>query len=1169
MKITWDIEANNLLNDESIDYNSRPYKLKDSFKLHCIVIEDHESSAIHAFYDGDFIPLDGTSYKGDGEYTTDLDDYQPVVYIHHQLKDFPEFIKTNNIEKAVAHNSIDYDHLVTKLYYGMDYNIAYYKGDLDNWGGVDLVIEDTLVTSKTLNPDRFGGHSLDNLGKLVGLNKIEFRKNIIESKRFERFAPDMLYYCIRDVQVNTKVYSYLENEKGGWNWEDSIHLEKAVAELVTRQSHRGFNFNVDLAEKCIPELDGLMLEAKDKVEPVLPMKTPTKGFQKDVTPPVRQFIKDGSLSSYLKKYIDKHNGELVEIAQTGLSVDDYKLRMFGKEWDFPLEIEPMVDEVPCTIDDTTEIKEWLVSLGWIPSEWNERDITMYSDKRKGKLPYDKFVDTVNNYVDKTLNSPLKDERCDHLNVKPSQLKNKLMKMFDGRSIKVITNPKFTKGQEKEICPNLEKLSEDFPYAKDIVNYLTYKHRRNSILGGGLEWEEGESADKGYLAHVRSDGRIPTPADTCGAATSRMTHRIVANIPRVTSLYGDKMRALFGTDDEFWQIGYDFDSLEAKIEADAVYKYKGGKEYGESLTAEKPNDCHSVLARKLTEILGYEFPRGSAKPVKYGCLPTDNTEVLTSKGWAKFEDIKVGDSIIGYDQFNDRLSTCSVTKTYHYKDAEVVDKGHSLWSMESTRDHRWYGKRLKNFGKGKNGIKIWQDSVATTDDLKQTFNITNTAPFIGNEDCSVLPVEAELVGWLLSDGYYKWSDKKEVTSSSNGAKKGIVSVFTQSDNKFWKEMERCLDKNGIDYVRDISEQENGNHVYKYRPKAKCMRDFLDRVVGCRRQKHDVDWTGWVMSLDRDCLTSFVHSFWLADGDVKNKEEKIYMTFKQNDGNIQDALMLAGYLLGYNVTRGKKGKCKGIRFQKVRRHTTTQEFKEKGLRTTDVFCLSTTLDTFVVKQNDIITITGNCSYNAQPPRVAKTIGCDLNTGQIIFDAFWEQAAPLKALKEKMIRYWETTGQKKFLLGLDGRKLPVRAKGNVINTRFQSSGVICAKRAAVIHDRKLKEEGYYSDIFKDDWTGKVVCNQLIMYHDEAQLEVSRKDVKFKMFKTKEEAEQYKEDIETSTNKMWSDVGHSPKGYYVAYSRAGELALEAVKEAGEYYNLNIDLTAGYMVGNSWASCH
>jgi hypothetical protein len=44
----------------------------------------------------------------------------------------------------------------------------------------------------------------------------------------------------------------------------------------------------------------------------------------------------------------------------------------------------------------------------------------------------------------------------------------------------------------------------------------------------------------------------------------------------------------------------------------------------SLTAEKPNDCHTVLAEAITELLaprrteGLGIPRSTAKNVKYGC-----------------------------------------------------------------------------------------------------------------------------------------------------------------------------------------------------------------------------------------------------------------------------------------------------------------------------------------------------------------------------------------------------------------------------------------------------------------------------------------------------------------------------------------------------------------------
>ena len=102
----------------------------------------------------------------------------------------------------------------------------------------------------------------------------------------------------------------------------------------------------------------------------------------------------------------------------------------------------------------------------------------------------------------------------------------------------------------------------------------------------------------------------------------------------------------------------------------------------------------------------------------------------------------------------------------------------------------------------------------------------------------------------------------------------------------------------------------------------------------------------------------------------------------------------------------------------------------------------------------------------------------------------------------------------------------------------------------------------------TGNAVgeINELLKHLDEAQLEVSKSMVKFKTFPTTEEAQSFKDE----QSEVWSDIKPNPKGgFFVAYCRAGELASEAVREAGEYYKLNVPLTAGYILGRNWAECH
>ena len=85
-----------------------------------------------------------------------------------------------------------------------------------------------------------------------------------------------------------------------------------------------------------------------------------------------------------------------------------------------------------------------------------------------------------------------------------------------------------------------------------------------------------------------------------------------------------------------------------------------------------------------------------------------------------------------------------------------------------------------------------------------------------------------------------------------------------------------------------------------------------------------------------------------------------------------------------------------------------------------------------------------------------------------------------------------------------------------------------------------------------------------DEAQIEVTKDLVKFKMFKTEQEGKDFR-----TNNPTWGELAHTEKGWYSAYSLPGVLATESVKEAGEYYKLNVELTAGYIIHKNWYGCH
>ena len=84
-----------------------------------------------------------------------------------------------------------------------------------------------------------------------------------------------------------------------------------------------------------------------------------------------------------------------------------------------------------------------------------------------------------------------------------------------------------------------------------------------------------------------------------------------------------------------------------------------------------------------------------------------------------------------------------------------------------------------------------------------------------------------------------------------------------------------------------------------------------------------------------------------------------------------------------------------------------------------------------------------------------------------------------------------------------------------------------------------------------------------DECQLEVSSSLVRWKSFDTEEEAKAF------TSKQPCSEIMEKKGKFWRGYCKAGALAVESVREAGEYYKLAVPLSAGYAIGLNWADCH
>ncbi len=611
-KLIVDIETSGLL-DDMLDYSSFPYKLKPDAKLWCVVLNNIDT---------------GEVFSAKKEKIT-------KEWLDKCLED---------CTVLSGHNLIKFDLLALKLFGVLDYSIGYLNQN-DTIFNREVKIVDTLIVSRILNPDRHGGHSLESWGERVGAEKINFRQVSIDkeyisadAKRGEEFkiySDEMQEYCIQDTKTNAELFKQLIIEIGDCkDWKQAIKLENKLADLAVRRESLGFWFDKESAISCVEDLTKKMQELADKVNPILPPKPMNKGELFDFTPPKIQIIRDNKISANIVKFANK----------IGATVEQQDEKFFitfeGKSHELPYR-EPLKTHTEGHIDDLDHVKTHLINLGWIPSEWRLRNLT--KDSKKQDLSYQKRLAALERWHSETINGKYKKSRLQLLGISPNRILGQLSeKLRQDYPVNVPTSPSVRVGVEKELCPSLISLGEKVAFANDFALYLTYKHRKASIAGGDIGDMDFsiDAPNTGYLSMYReADGRVSTPAIEIGAATNRYRHIGIANIPRATSIYGKEMRSLFGSGGDAFQFGYDFNALEARINANFVINYEGGRELAKLMVAEKPNDLHTEMGKKLS------ISRGDAKSVNYAVMYGAQPKKL-----AKMLRVSVDEGKTVYDGF---------------------------------------------------------------------------------------------------------------------------------------------------------------------------------------------------------------------------------------------------------------------------------------------------------------------------------------------------------------------------------------------------------------------------------------------------------------------------------------------------------------------------------------
>lgn len=339
-----------------------------------------------------------------------------------------------------------------------------------------------------------------------------------------------------------------------------------------------------------------------------------------------------------------------------------------------------------------------------------------------------------------------------------------------------------------------------------------------------------------------------------------------------------------------------------------------------------------------------------------CLPVDNTEILTRRGWLGASEVKIGDETLGYD--DGVLQWTEVTgKVLYEEPQELVKVTSQRFDVECTPDHRWLTRR----------VQTHETSIKHLMDMAPSDQFLLAAPSAVQSEVNLSIEEASLIGWILSDGSIEWNPGQCYRAT-----------ITQSEKKYASEIRMLLDGMGITYAESTSiTKENswgimGDECATFR----IGRDFhsLWNRLGWAGRPSTEQLTELAMAMDASQREAVLLSFWCGDGVTTEKQiARGEFTIAQKFGEVQDFVSLLIFLGGRYPTSNPSSQHPHIAISRATSPVVnSHSYKSTKLEPTDskpVWCVETGLGTWVARQSGQVFVTGNCRLDSKVPS-AKT-------------------------------------------------------------------------------------------------------------------------------------------------------------------------------------------------------
>jgi len=336
-----------------------------------------------------------------------------------------------------------------------------------------------------------------------------------------------------------------------------------------------------------------------------------------------------------------------------------------------------------------------------------------------------------------------------------------------------------------------------------------------------------------------------------------------------------------------------------------------------------------------------------KPTKgrwLGCVPLD-TRILTQRGWRKHDELIIGELVLGYDSEREICSWTPLRGIVKYNSEPLMRLTSMSFDVIATPDHRWCVESQVHIDGNSYGPRYRKQFIKRTDTLKTYDHIRVAAPAEdGNHPLTSR--EAAVLGWIITDGTIFWHPTHPFRTQA---------FIYQSKPWMVKKIRKLLGKDATEKIDKRKSALIGTRVI-HRNYPNYRFYIRKRFLWSLFRRANFNCAESLMNLIPQLTVSARRSMFRA----MRYAEGVHGAWPQNPGPVLEAFMLLATLEGYRLGRQTpKLPWKAVTVNAGSRcFATVADMVRRYEGVGSVWCPQTDLQTWVMRQGDQITITGNC-------------------------------------------------------------------------------------------------------------------------------------------------------------------------------------------------------------------